>query len=187
MSQRQDFHFLSYVTADARRYHEVFGGQKGALTTIRLLLIMISPRFMPVLLCRLASGAQHIGISPLAKIISLINFVIFGIEIALPCHIGGGLILPHTQGTVIGARSIGRNATIFQGVTIGSKHLDPGFAPLSRPLLGDNVTIGAGAKILGGITLGSNVSVGANSVVLADLPDSAIAAGIPARIIKKME
>jgi serine O-acetyltransferase len=185
VNQNNDFQFLAYVAADARRYHVVFGSNKGPLTFARLLFILISPRFLPVLLCRLASGAHKIHLSPLAKLISLVNFIIFGIEIAIPCHIGKGLILPHTQGTVIGARFIGKNATIFQGVTLGAKQLDPGFAPHLRPQVGDNVTLGAGAKVIGDVSIGSNASIGANSVVISDIPDRAVAVGVPAKVIEQ--
>ena len=110
--------------------------------------------------------------------------MIFGIEIAVNCEIGAGLYFPHTVGTVIGARKIGQNALIYQGVTIGAKHIDIGFDPSSRPLIGNDVTIGSGAKILGGIEIGNNVSIGANAVVTKSLPDHVVAVGIPAKIIR---
>jgi serine O-acetyltransferase len=115
--------------------------------------------------------------------VSLINFFAFGIEISVRCPIGPGLCLPHTQGTVIGARRIGANATIFQGVTIGAKEIDFTYTELSRPTVGDEVTIGSGAKVLGGITIANRVRVGANSVVLSNIPEGGLAVGAPARII----
>ena len=78
--------------------------------------------------------------------------------------------------------SIGRNCTICQQVTIGDKNKDD-----CNVHIGDNVYIGAGAKILGHITIGNNVTIGANAVVLRDVPDNSIAVGIPARIIKSKE
>ena len=108
---------------------------------------------------------------------------LFGIEIASACSIGPGLFLPHSSGTVIGAWSIGANSTIFHGVTLGAKNLALDFDITSRPVLGDNVTIGAGAKILGGIRIGDNAVVGANSVVLSDIPSNCTVAGVPAKII----
>lgn len=95
-----------------------------------------------------------------------------------------GLYLPHTQGTVIGAFSIGENATIFQGVTLGSKQLDFEYLEINRPQIGDDVVIGSGAKILGGIKVGSGVVVAANSLVLESLPDHAVALGVPTKIVK---
>ena len=115
--------------------------------------------------------------------VSLVNFFAFGIEISIRCPIGPGLFLPHTQGTVIGAWRIGTNATIFQGVTLGAKDIDFAYSVTSRPTVGDNVTIGSGAKVLGGVQLANRTRVGANSVVLSDVPEGALAVGAPARMI----
>jgi serine O-acetyltransferase len=82
---------------------------------------------------------------------------------------------------VIGASKIGRNVTIFQGVTLGAKEMDMGFDPTLRPEIGDYVVVGAGAKVLGGISLGDNVRIGANSVLLRSVPANATVAGVPAR------
>ena len=76
--------------------------------------------------------------------------------------IGPGIFFPHTSGTVIGASKIGRGVTIFQGVTLGARQIDMKYDLALRPELGDFVVVGAGAKVLGGITLGDNVRVGAN-------------------------
>jgi serine O-acetyltransferase len=95
-----------------------------------------------------------------------------------------GLYIPHPVGTVIGATKIGHNATILQGVTLGAKEIDISYLPANRPTIGDNVTIGAGAKVLGGIFIGDNVTIGANAVVTKSLPDHVVAAGVPAKIIR---
>jgi serine O-acetyltransferase len=137
-------------------------------------------KFPSVLLCRLAHWFALHRMRPIGKLLACLNFVVFGIEISLRCRIGGGLILPHTQGTVIGASSIGRNAIIFQGVTLGAKGLGLIYDEDSRPAIGDGVMIGAGAKVLGGIRIGSGVRIGANAVVLASVPDNAVAVGVPA-------
>jgi serine O-acetyltransferase len=147
----------------------------------------LSPRFLPVVLFRLAHGCYGRGWRILAKVLSLVNFLLFGIEIAQRCKIGGGLFLPHTVGTVIGARSIGKNAVIFQGVTLGAKSIDIGYNEENRPLLGNNVTIGAGAKVLGGVLIGDNVIVGANAVVTKSLESNVVVVGIPAKIIRRLE
>jgi serine O-acetyltransferase len=118
----------------------------------------------------------------MARVVSLVNFVVFGIEIALDCDIGAGLYLPHTQGTVIGAWRLGRNVTVYQGVTLGAKELDFSFDGSRRPVVEDDVTIGAGAKVLGPVTLRFGSRVGANAVVLEDVPEGALAVGVPARI-----
>jgi serine O-acetyltransferase len=132
------------------------------------------------LVCRLAFSLGRHGLTPLAKALSALNLLIFGIEVATHCQIKGGLLLPHTQGTVIGAFSIGRNATIFQGVTLGAKELEISFSEATRPSIGDGVVIGAGAKVLGGIQVGSNVKIGANAVVIRPVPDNTLAVGVPA-------
>jgi serine O-acetyltransferase len=117
---------------------------------------------------------------PLALMLSLINFVFFGLEVTPRCSIGPGLILPHTHGTVIGANRIGCNSTIFQGVTLGAKYADLEFDPSSRPVVGDNVTLGAGAKVLGGIKIGNRAIIAANSLVVTSVPDNAFMIGVPA-------
>jgi serine O-acetyltransferase len=173
------------LQADLLRQHRLLHGpNKPTPNGLRLWLGIASPRFIPVLLCRVAHALYLSHLSPLAKMVSLINFFAFGIEISVRCPIGPGLFLPHTQGTVIGAWQIGANATIFQGVTLGAKEIDFTYTKLSRPTLGDEVTIGSGAKVLGGIFIANRVRVGANSVVLLNiLEDGVLAAGVPARII----
>lgn len=171
------------LIADCRRHRELLGGRVDA-PTWRLVLGMLSPRFAPVLLCRLAYACQRLRLSPLAKVFSLLNFMFFGIEIAVACRIGPGLFFPHTQGTVIGAYAIGSNAIIYQGVTVGARDLDFTYDEQHRPVLGDGVMLGAGAKVLGGIHLGDGVTVAANAVLLMSVPDHAVVGGIPAKILK---
>lgn len=105
--------------------------------------------------------------------------MVSGAEIPLNSRIGGGLMIPHPNGIVIHPDArIGPNCLIFQQVTIGSGK--GGF-----PVLEGHVDIGAGAKVLGGITLHEHCVVGANSVVLQDVPAHATAVGMPARIIPR--
>lgn len=184
MNTAEDFRLLSYLAADLRRARVLLNGSADGVSGLRLWLGVLSPRFVPVLLCRLAHSLYRLKLGPIAKAVSLLNFFLFGIEIAVRCPIGKGLFLPHTQGTVIGAWSIGENATIFQGVTLGAKELDFSYQESSRPTVGDGVTIGSGAKVLGGLTLGSGSRIGANAVVLASVPTNVVAAGVPSRIVK---
>ena len=103
--------------------------------------------------------------------------VITGADIPLNCRIGGGLLLPHPNGIVIHPDvEIGPNCLIFQQVTLGSSHE-------GVPRIAGHVDIGAGAKLLGGITVGNHAQVGANAVVLHDVPAGATVVGIPGRII----
>lgn len=101
-------------------------------------------------------------------------------DIPLNVQIDGGLLLPHPFAIVIHPNTvIGPNCLIFQGVTIGTV----GHGDRQAPRIGGHVDIGAGAKILGKIKLGDHSRIGANAVVLTDVPDHALAVGIPARII----
>ncbi|MBI6102244.1 serine O-acetyltransferase [Clostridium perfringens] len=102
-----------------------------------------------------------------------------GCEIGYETKIGKGLLIAHTPGIVISGNSIiGENVTIRQNVTIGQKNG-------GAPKIGDNVEIGAGAVILGGITIGDNCKIGANSVVITNLSNNLVVAGVPSRVIKK--
>jgi serine O-acetyltransferase len=114
-----------------------------------------------------------------------VNVFLFGLEISPRCEIGPGIFFPHCSGTVVGAWRMGSEVTIFQGVTLGSKELDMGFDCRRRPEVGDNVVLGSGAKILGGIRLGDNVTVGTNAVVIDSVEAGCTVGGIPARVINR--
>ncbi len=145
-------------------------------------LKIFNPRFHPVLLVRIARYCYlHRGLKIFSHLFTWLNVFIYGIEFTPRCEVGPGLLLPHTVGTVVGAVRIGKNATIFQGVTLGASHLDLNFDIKSRPSLGDNVMVGAGAKVLGGISIGSGVKVGANAVVTHSVEDNQVAIGVPAK------
>jgi len=148
---------------------------------------LLHPRFLPIVLCRCSRSALLSGLPAVAHLLSYLNQVLFGIEISPRCAIGPGIFFPHTSGTVVGASKIGSNVTIFQGVTLGARQIDMTYDPALRPELGDYVTVGAGAKVLGGIALGDNVHVGANSVLLRSVPANATVVGIPAREVRSSE
>jgi serine O-acetyltransferase len=177
----------SILLADLQRqYH--FGGRGDARPTVGGLILQLrNPRFVPVVLLRLAHHLYESKIGFLARLVSSANLVLFGIETGMRCDIGPGLYLPHTVGTVIGAYRVGSNAVIYHQVTIGAKEIDIGYHEDKRPVIGDNVVIGSGAKVLGGITIGHNVTIGANAVVTKSIPDNAIVGGIPAEIIRSRE
>jgi len=114
------------------------------------------------------------------KIRHLISFLCPGIStLFITCpKIGQGLYLQHGFSTIINANAIGTNCWINQQVTIGFSNKE------DRPTLKDNVTVYAGAKIIGNVVVGNNVIVGANAVVVKDVPDNCTVVGVPARIIK---
>lgn len=110
--------------------------------------------------------------------------IITGIELPCEVDIGKNFRIDHFGGIVVsGYASFGDNCVIRNGVTVGLQNVSDPVAPK----IGNNVDIGAGAKVLGRITVGNNVSIGANAVVIKDVPDNSIAVGIPARIIPKKE
>lgn len=94
--------------------------------------------------------------------------------------IEGGLIIQHGFSTIINAKKIGKNCHIYQQVTIG-------FNGTESPIIGDNVRICCGAKVIGGIHVGNNVVIGANAVVCKDIPDNVVVAGVPAKIIRNLQ
>lgn len=103
-------------------------------------------------------------------------------QIATPKgHIGGGLVIQHGFATIISAERIGENCKIYQQVTIGYNHR------LEAPVLGNDVEVCCGAKIIGGVHVGDNVLIGANAVVVDDVPANSIVAGVPARVIGTLE
>lgn len=153
----------------------------------RGVLSVFSPRFAPVVLLRVAQRLHARGYGGLAKLFSMLNIVIFGLEVPSRLMIGPGLVLPHVQGTVLGAGHIGANVTIFHQVTLGAAEADFAYDASLRPHVDDGVTITAGAKVLGPVRIGKDATVGANAVVLKDVPAGALAVGVPARVVDRNE
>ncbi len=106
-----------------------------------------------------------------------------GIEIHPGATLGENIFIDHGNGVVIGETAeLKNNITIYQGVTLGGTGKDTG---KRHPTILDNVTIGAGAKVLGPITIGKNVKIGANAVVLKDVEENKTIVGIPGKIVEK--
>ena len=134
--------------------------------------------------CRFVKEAGpiiQILLYPITKIMLRRAGFKFGISIPPDAEIGAGFYIGHFGGIIISSRCrIGANCNISQGVTLGKanrgKHR--GF-----PVLGDNVYLGPGAKVVGGIQIGNNVAIGANCVVTQDIPDNAVVVGIPGKVI----
>jgi serine O-acetyltransferase len=105
----------------------------------------------------------------------------FGISIPHRTQIGSGLYIGHFGGIVVNEQAtIGKNCNLSHGVTIGQANRGRN---KGCPIIGDNVYIGPGAKIVGAVTIGNNVAVGANCVVTRDIPDNAVVVGVPGRVI----
>ena len=182
--QRNKFKFFEYLMADFRRLHFLLHGEVVGGIGLMGWLGVFSPRFIPIILCRLAYFFYCHRLRPVAKLMSLLNFFFFGIEIGIRCEIGKGIFFPHTHGTVIGAWSMGENVTIYQGVTIGARELDFSYLKISRPIIGNDVLIATGAVILGAVQIGNRSRIGANSVVLSSIPDDVLAIGAPAKVVE---
>ena len=119
----------------------------------------------------------------LARWIAQVNRFFTGIEIHPGAVIGQGFFIDHGMGVVIGETSIiGNNVTMYHGVTLGGVSLQKG---KRHPTIENDVVIGAGAKILGAITVGSCSRIGANAVVVNDVPSDSVVVGVPGRVVHK--
>jgi serine O-acetyltransferase len=108
-----------------------------------------------------------------------------GIEIHPGATIGCGLFIDHGMGVVIGETAeVGDDVTLYHGVTLGGTSLSKG---KRHPTIGDRVTIGAGAKVLGNILIGADSRIGANAVVVKPAPENSVIVGVPGQIIKRSQ
>lgn len=132
---------------------------------------------------RIAHWLYSAGLPFVPRLISQVSRFLTGIEIHPGAKIGRGVFIDHGMGVVIGETAIvGDYAVIYQGATIGGTGKEIG---KRHPTLGENVVVGAGAKVLGNIQIGNNVRIGAGSVVLRDVPSDCTVVGIPGRIISR--
>ena len=132
---------------------------------------------------RLAHRLYRHGHVTLARWISQRSRHKTGIEIHPGATIGKGLFIDHGDGVVIGETTIiGDNVTLYQGVTLGGTGKDVG---KRHPTIGDNVVIGAGAKVLGPFTVGAGSKIGASAVVLKEVPENCTVVGNPGRIVRR--
>lgn len=146
-------------------------------------VLLLYPGVHAIAAHRLANKLHKKGFMFTARAISQIARFATGIEIHPAATIGKGLMIDHGMGVVIGETTeIGDNCTIYQGVTLGGTGKDVG---KRHPTLGNNVMVGAGAKVLGPLVIGDNSKVAANAVVLAEIPSNCTAVGIPAKVVKR--
>jgi serine O-acetyltransferase len=123
------------------------------------------------------------GFKLLGRWLSQLTRAITGIEIHPGAVIGEGFFIDHGMGVVIGETSeIGSNVTLYHGVTLGGVSLEKG---KRHPTLEDDVVVGAGAKILGAITIGAGSRIGANSVVVKSVPPDSVVVGVPGRVVEQ--
>ncbi|AMW31598.1 MULTISPECIES: serine O-acetyltransferase [Arthrospira] len=139
------------------------------------------PGLQALLFHRLAHWLYCIGLPLIPRLISHLSRFITGIEIHPGATIGQGVFIDHGMGVVIGETAIvGDFCLIYQGVTLGGTGKESG---KRHPTLGENVVVGAGAKVLGNLQIGNNVRIGAGSVVLRDVPSNCTVVGVPGRIL----
>ena len=164
-----------------RDIQAVFERDPAAKTWVEVLLCYPCVRVM--IYHRIAHRLYMKGHTTLARWISQRARHVTGIEIHPGATIGEGFFIDHGDGVVIGETTvIGDNVTLYQGVTLGGtgKHVGK-----RHPTIGNNVTVGAGAKVLGPFTVGDNSKIGAGAIVLKEVPPNCTVVGNPGRIVKK--
>jgi serine O-acetyltransferase len=131
---------------------------------------------------RVAHRLRCLGVPLAPRAIAYLSRMVTGVEIHPAAQIGPELFIDHGSGVVIGETAeIGRRVTLYQGVTLGGTGFQPG---KRHPTLGDNVTVGSGAKLLGPIAVGDGAKIGANTVVVEDVPPSSTVVGNPGHLVK---
>lgn len=137
------------------------------------------PALLACVLYRLAHGVAGRGHAGriVSQALSLLSLMLTGSEIHALAEIGPRLRIPHAVGITVGAGVVaGEGLTLFGSTTLGAIHPDSGF-----PVLGDRVTVGTKASVLGDVRVGSDVYVGAHALVIGDVPEGQTAVGVPAR------
>jgi serine O-acetyltransferase len=167
---------VKFLKSDIKQKQKILADEGYQVSLLRTL---VSDGTSANVLYRLTSWLVKYKLAPLALISSWFNRVINGCVIGAGAKFDKGFVIMHPVGVVINSKVTGGiNIVVESGVVIGD---EKGQAPR----LGSNIFIGAGAKIIGGITIGDNVKIGANAVVVKDLPSNVTAVGIPAKIINK--
>ncbi|ARP44332.1 Serine acetyltransferase [Geobacillus thermodenitrificans] len=169
MSLSELFRFLK---ADYLRYIQHLGvnGKVNKYKVLISTLFGIGP-FQAVIIYRISRWLYLNRVPFLHSILTKINMILNGIEIVAQADIGKGLMIAHTQGIVVGRNVVcGENLTLFHNVTLGAK--TPFDGKEEMPTLGNNITIYAGAKVLGPITIGDNCKIGANTIVTTSIAEN---------------
>ena len=145
--------------------------------------LMFSQGLHAILMQRVSHNLYSRGQYKIARLINYWSRVLTGADIHPGATIGKGFFIDHATGVVIGETAIIHdNVSIFQGVTLGGVSTSK---KKRHPTIGNNVTIGANASVLGDITIGDNVKIGAGSVVVKDVPPNTTVVGIPGRVVKR--
>jgi serine O-acetyltransferase len=171
--------------SDLTRQYELEGKPNLRPNLFRLLARLPHYRYLPNVLYRVSRAAFLAGVPLVPHVFTYLNILLFGLEITPKCDIGPGVFFSHPNGTVIGASRVGRNVTFVQGVMVGAVTTDMKFDAVLRPIIGNDVMLGAGSKVLGGIEIGDGATIGANSLVLRPVAPKATVLGVPAKVISQ--
>jgi serine O-acetyltransferase len=150
-----------------------------ARSTLEILLCY--PGFHALVVHRVSHRLWRLGLPLLPRFLSQMGRAFTGVEIHPGARIGHGVFIDHGMGVVIGETAvIGNRCLLYQGVTLGGTGKVHG---KRHPTLAENVVVGAGAKVLGAISVGSNTRIGAGSVVLRNVPSDSTVVGVPGRVV----
>jgi len=167
---------LNSIRADLAIIKERDPAARGTLESV-----LCYPGFHALVLHRVSHRLWRLGLPLLPRLLSQLARAITGVEIHPGARIGRGVFIDHGMGVVVGETAvIGDNCLLYQGVTLGGTGKAHG---KRHPTLENDVVVGAGAKVLGAITVGSNTRIGAGSVVLRDVAPDSTVVGIPGRVI----
>lgn len=145
--------------------------------------LLTYPGLHAVLAHRLAHGLWVRGHRFSARVVAAAAHTITAVDIHPGATLGAGAFIDHATGVVIGETAVtGEDVTIYQGVTLGGTSIRPG---KRHPTLGDRVVVGAGAKVLGDITVGDDARIGANAVVVRDVPPGTVVVGVPGNVVAR--
>lgn len=173
---RQDEPMLKELQADLALIRE-----RDPAARSRLEILLCYPGFHALVMHRVSHSLWQLGMPLIPRLVSQLGRTLTGIEIHPGARIGRGVFIDHGMGVVIGETAIiGDRCLLYQGVTLGGTGKQHG---KRHPTLEENVVVGAGAKVLGAITIGSNTRIGAGSVLLRNVGSDSTVVGIPGRVI----
>ena len=167
---------LGLIKSDVKAKAEWLYGSSSAMNTLKA---FFTDGTFGMVVYRLMQFSQQWRLVPLTMLFNKLNVIFGRCIIGRNARFGPGFVLIHSQGVVINTSVVGgKDVKLEHEVTIGAEKG-------KSPVLGDNVFVGCGAKIIGGVRIGSDARVGVNAVVVDDVPDGATAVGIPARVVSR--
>lgn len=176
---------MSWLYTLQRDFKACFERDPAAQTPLGFLEVLLTYSGFHALLAHRLIHFLHasLKIPVIPRVLSQAVRFLTGVEIHPGARIGPGFFIDHGMGVVIGETAeIGENVTLYQDVTLGGTGVERG---KRHPTLGNNVVVGAGAKVLGNIQIGHNVKIGAGSVVVHSVPDNSTVVGVPGEVLRR--